>query len=131
MTDALKPEQFSTAVEDRDGVSVVRVSGELDVYTAVSLQTTLDTLAVDDNGKLVVDLTGLGFMDSAGLGVLIGTKKRIESTNGSFAVVCAGDPVMRLLSITGLIHVLNTFDTVEAALAGIADPEPSAPATAN
>ena len=119
MTDAPMAEQFSTAIEEHDGTSVVRVSGELDVYTAVALRATLDGLAVGDTGRLVVDLTGLGFMDSSGLGVLIATKKRVESTNGSFAVVSDGGPVMRLLSVTGLVHVLNTFESVDAAVAAI------------
>jgi anti-sigma B factor antagonist len=121
MTDAPRAEQFSTTMEEHHGTSVVRLSGELDVYTAVALRATLDDLAVGDAGRLVVDLTGLGFMDSSGLGVLIATKKRVESTNGSFAVVCDGGPGMRLLTVTGLVHVLNTFESVDAAVAGIAD----------
>ena len=120
MTDAPRDEQLSTIIEERDGVCVVRVAGELDVYTAVSLRATLDDLPGYEAGKLVVDLTGLGFMDSSGLGVLIATKKRIESTDGSFAVVSDGGPVLRLLSVTGLVHVLNTFDSLDAATTRIA-----------
>ena len=119
MTHAPGAEQLSTTVEDLDGICVLRVSGELDVYTAVGLRATLDDLAVDDNCRLVVDLTELGFMDSSGLGVLIATKKRVESTNGSFAVVSDGGPVTRLLTVSGLVHVLNTFESVDAALAGL------------
>ena len=115
--------QFSATVDHRDGVAVVRVTGELDLYAVSPLRESLDAIVVDAVGapKLVVDLTGLTFMDSTGLGALVMTQKKVRVLQGSFGVVCSGGPVFRLLEITGLTHVLRVSDTVDAAVARALD----------
>jgi anti-sigma B factor antagonist len=111
-------EQLSVAVELLRGVPVVRVAGELDVYTSPRLRATLEERVGDGPDGVVVDLTGLRFMDSSGLGVLIGAKKRVREP-ARFAVVANEGPVMRLLSITGLIEVLSVFDSLDTALQAV------------
>jgi anti-anti-sigma factor len=113
-------EQFSVTVDHRDGVTVVWMTGELDIFSVSALRECLDEVVVDAVGRtnLVVDLTGLTFMDSSGLGALVRTHKQVRVLRGSFGVVCCADPVLRLLKITGLTHVLRVADTLDAAIAG-------------
>ena len=111
--------QFSVTVDERDGVSVVRVVGELDVFSVGTLRESLDDVVIDAVGttNLVVDLTGLTFMDSSGLGALVRTQKKVRVLRGTFGVVCCEGPVLRLLTLTGLTHVLRVSETVDAAIA--------------
>ena len=111
--------QFSVTVDERDGVTVVRVVGELDVFSVGTLRESLDDVVIDAVGttNLVVDLTGLTFMDSSGLGALVRTQKKVRVLRGTFGVVCCEGPVLRLLTLTGLTHVLRVSETVDAAIA--------------
>jgi len=111
--------QFSVSIEHRDSVTVVRVTGELDVFSVSTLRESLDEVVIEAVGttNLVVDLTGLTFMDSSGLGALVRTQKKVRVLRGTFGVVCGEGPVLRLLNITGLSHVLRVSDTLEAAIA--------------
>jgi anti-sigma B factor antagonist len=115
--------QFSSTVDHRDGVAVVRIIGELDLHAVSPLRQSLDEVvsAAVGSPKVVVDLTGLTFMDSTGLGALVMTQKKVGVLDGSFGVVCAGGPVSRLLEITGLTDVLRVSDTVDAAVARALD----------
>ena len=121
MTDTGMPGvgQFTVTVDERDGVTVIRTAGELDVFSVGSLREALDEVVIDSVGttNLVVDLTGLTFMDSSGLGALVMTQKKVRVLRGTFGVVCAEGPVLRLLNLTGLTHVLRVSDTVDAAIA--------------
>lgn len=113
-------EPFSVNVQRQDGFFVVTATGELDVYTSAELRETLEGVLSDGAEHVVVDLTGLTFMDSSGLGLLVGTQKAIkELPHGSFAVVCDdGGPVLRLITLTGLVHVLGVYDSLGAAFLG-------------
>jgi anti-anti-sigma factor len=65
---------------------------------------------------VVVDLDGVSFIDSSGLGVLVACLKRLRERNGSFAVVAGGTSSLhKLLALTGLDGFLPTFDTLDAA----------------
>lgn len=112
---------FSLEVADRrDGgrrSAVVTLQGELDVYTVSTVRATLDELLVDGASPVVVDLTGLTFMDSSGLGTLVAAHKKARVLRSALAVVCADGVVLRLLSVTGLIRVLHVSESVEHALA--------------
>jgi anti-anti-sigma factor len=104
----------------RDGgrrSAVVTLQGELDVYTVSTVRATLDELLVDGASPVVVDLTGLTFMDSSGLGTLVAAHKKARVLRSALAVVCADGVVLRLLSVTGLIRVLHVSESVERALA--------------
>jgi anti-sigma B factor antagonist len=67
------------------------------------------------NHHLIVDLTGLEFLDSTGLGVLIGAHRRTVEGNGSFQLIVHDGPISRLLNITGLIAVFSVFNSLEDA----------------
>jgi anti-sigma B factor antagonist len=93
------------------GWHVMSVRGEIDLYTAPALRDALMSAIEDDGDRLAVDLTGVRFMDSMGLGVLIGARRRATERGGGFALVCTEGPVLRVLDVSGLTKV---FDVVGA-----------------
>ncbi|WP_448062173.1 STAS domain-containing protein [Cellulomonas hominis] len=98
--------------------TVVEVAGEIDVYTAPVLREELSVLVEDGRVDLVVDLTAVRFMDSTGLGVLVGALKKVRSASGHLQLVIESERLLNVFRITALTQVFTIRDTVEAALAG-------------
>jgi anti-sigma B factor antagonist len=95
--------------------TVVDVQGEVDIFTAPKLREQIGDLVDQGHTRIAVDLLGVAFMDSSGLGALVGSLKRVKERDGVLSLVCAGGPVMRVLSITGLHNVLPVYSTVDEA----------------
>lgn len=107
----------STRTVVRDGLGLLELTGEVDLYTAPRFKQDLVALVDEGVTALVVDLSEVTFIDSTALGVLISGVKRLHETEGRLLIVAASRPVVRILSITGLDRVLAVYDTREAALA--------------
>jgi anti-sigma B factor antagonist len=105
------------------GRTVIAVSGEIDVYTAPRLRETLVSLVDAGNYRLIVDMEGVEFLDSTGLGVLVGGLKRVRAFDGGIDLVCTQGRILRIFRITGLSKVFNIYDSVEDALASDANGE--------
>lgn len=97
--------------------TVVVVGGEIDVYTAPKLREHIIDLVSAGAYRLVVDMEQVEFLDSTGLGVLVGGLKRVRAHDGSLVLVCTQDRILKIFRITGLTKVFPIFDSVEAALA--------------
>lgn len=110
---------LSIDVEEDGGLTVVRLAGELDVSTTAEVRATLDGLLIEGAPRLLVDLSRLEFMDSAGLGLLVRAHRQARTFRGSFAVVCQDGIVTHLLSMTGLAHVIRAFPSVQDAVAAM------------
>jgi anti-sigma B factor antagonist len=95
--------QLRTEVVDISGWTVVSVYGEVDVATAPELKERLVDLVTDGRSRLVLDLGGVDFLDSTGLGVIVSALK---------------SRITRLFEITGLDKALTLLPTVDAAVAG-------------
>jgi anti-sigma B factor antagonist len=105
-------------VETADGYTVCRPVGELDAYTVSQFRETLGTLASEP--KLLIDMSAVPFVDSAGLGALIGGIRRARESGGDVAVYCNRPTLTRLLHTTGfdrIVTVSENFDDTVAALA--------------
>lgn len=98
--------------------TVVTVTGEIDLATQGQLRAELNELIVAGQVDLVVDLSGVTFVDSTGLGALIGARRRVHAFHGSLALVIPDESVRKVFTITGLEKVFAIHDTLEAALAG-------------
>jgi len=96
---------------------VVQVAGEIDVYTAASLREKLADLIDADHTDVVVDLTGVTFMDSTGLGVLVGALKKVRGYGGRLQLVINQEKVIKVFRITALTQVFTIHETLDAALA--------------
>ena len=96
---------------------VVDVGGEIDVYTAPKLRERLVGLVNDGHHDLIVNLEGVDFLDSTGLGVLVGALKRVRAHEGTLVLVCTQERLLKIFRITGLAKVFPIYDSVEAASA--------------
>ncbi|TIC87585.1 STAS domain-containing protein [Nocardioides sp. GY 10113] len=121
-------EGLSVTTEERDGITVVALSGELDLLSAGPARAALEGQLIAGIAGLVVDVSGLGFIDSAGLGVLVRTHKKARVLRTGFAVACPEGTVRRLLRLTGLLRALQVHDTREDALAALAERANAEPA---
>src|SRR5271166_2029609 len=102
---------------NKDGTEVVDVEGEIDVYTAPRLRELLIDLVNKNNYQLVVNMEKVEFLDSTGLGVLVGTVKRVRAHDGSVDVVCTQQRILKIFKITGLTKVFGIHETVDQAIA--------------
>ena len=98
---------------ERGGARVISISGEVDLMTAPELKESV--YGVLDSGvkELVLDMSELDFIDSSGLGVLVGTLKRVRSAGGSICLVCGRDSVLKVLRLTGLDKVFTIYERLE------------------
>ena len=101
-----------------DGVAVVTVLGEVDVATAPALRQELLRLTTESSAppRLVVDMAGVDFLDSTGLGVLLGGLKRVRAKGGSLVLARAEPHVRKVFEITRVIEILPIHDDLDAAL---------------
>lgn len=102
-------------VTERGGWAVLSVRGEVDVYTAPRFRERIIELASDGRYRIVVDLEGVDFLDSTGLGVLVGGLKRLRSHDGDLVLVCTQSRILKVFEITGLTQVFAIHDSVDSA----------------
>ena len=102
---------------DKDGIEVIDVQGEIDMYTAPRLRELLIDLVSKGSYQLVVNLDKVGFLDSTGLGVLVGGLRRVRVHDGSLDLVCTQEQILRIFRVTGLTEVFGIYETVDQAIA--------------
>ena len=100
-----------------DGTDILlfALRGSLDLATAPTVRAALADAADGGGHDCIVDLTGLEFLDSTGLGVLIGAHRRAAERGGSFRLVVSDGPILRLLNITGLVSVFSVYRSLQDA----------------
>ncbi len=104
-------------VEDGGDHVVCRPIGELDAYTVGQFRESLAELA--SSPRLLIDLSSVPFMDSAGLGALIGGIRRAREAGGDVAVACSRPTLTRLLHTTGFDRIVPVTETVQGAAAAL------------
>ena len=102
--------------ENHGDALVYALRGSLDIATSPSVRAALTEAAANGKHEIVVDLTQLEFLDSTGLGALIGAHRRALENNGTLRLVVSEGPILRLLNITGLIRVLPVYHSRADAL---------------
>ena len=116
---------FAVSITDRDEWKVLSVVGELDLATAPQLRQKIIGLVNEGANRLVLDLTATDFLDSIGLGVIVGALKRLQSTDGRLVVATNVARVRSVFELTRLDHIIPLRDDVDAAVAAGGE-EPSA-----
>ena len=108
-------DELSVTVRRERGVVIAEVAGDIDMSTVPGLRERLFELA-DSGQPLIVDLNRIAFIDSAGLGVLVGTARRADAHGGSLHAVCSRPQTRKLLWLTGVDRRIPLSATVDGAL---------------
>jgi anti-sigma B factor antagonist len=107
------------------GTTVLAVGGDVDLHTAPQLRDRIRTLVDEGTRRLVVDMTGVEFLDSTGLGTLLGSRKQLVALDGRLALAGLSDHVLKVFEITSLDQVFDIRPTVDEALRGIENGTPA------
>jgi anti-sigma B factor antagonist len=105
-------------ITDKDEYRVLKATGDLDVYTVRTLRDAIGQMIQDETPRVVVDLDGVPFMDSSGLGALMGGVRRLREAGGDLAVACTREQHLKLFAITGFGEGVSIAPTVEEAAEG-------------
>jgi len=97
---------------------VFKPSGDLDVYTVGSLRDAIGAVIEEENPRIVVDLDAVPFMDSSGLGALMGGVRRLREAGGDLAIACTREQHLKLFTITGFGEGVSIAPTVDEAAKG-------------
>lgn len=98
---------FDVSVSHVDGVAVVEVTGDLDCYTAPQLRDALLQLVADGSTEVVLDVGRCSFIDSTGLGVLVGGLRRLRQDGGDMVLRAPTPTTVTLLEVTGVIKLFE------------------------
>lgn len=105
---------------NRGTTLITSVIGELDHHTAEYVRQKMDNEMIKSTTKnIVFDFSQLTFMDSSGIGVIMGRYKNIKKLNGKAAVVNTNDQVMRILDMSGILKVIPAYRSIDAAVAAL------------
>jgi len=95
---------------------IIKISGEIDHHTSEIIRDKIDKEFTRSKAKnIIFDFTGISFMDSSGIGVIMGRYKLVRQQGGKVAIVGVNQLLERILSISGLRKIVDIYDTVEQA----------------
>jgi anti-sigma B factor antagonist len=114
----LAQQKVEIDIQDKGDYQVLVPVGDLDVYTVGSLRDALGKMIEDETPRVVVDLDGVPFMDSSGLGALMGGVRRLREASGDLAIACTREQHLKLFTITGFGEGVSIAPTVEEAAKG-------------
>ncbi|RJO68453.1 anti-sigma factor antagonist [Nocardia panacis] len=109
---------MTTSVDERDGATVLTVVGEVDLATAPALESAIESILGGKPAALVIDLTAVGFLASAGMATLVAAHKRAGAAT-EIALVAEGPATSRQLRMTSLDQVFAMHTTLDEALASL------------
>jgi stage II sporulation protein AA (anti-sigma F factor antagonist) len=99
---------------------IVSAFGEIDHHTSEDVRDKIDRYIDASSAKnIIFDFTGVSFMDSAGIGVIIGRYKKISPLGGKFAITGANAQVKRIIEISGILKIARYYDNVDIALSNM------------
>ncbi len=110
------PDTMTTSIADHDGVTVLTVTGEVDLATAPALETAIDAALDAGSDRVVVDLAAVSFLASAGMAALVAAHQRAGEKT-TIALVAEGPATSRQLKMTALDQVFDLHSTLDGALA--------------
>ena len=107
-------EDLSIHVHAVDGLKVFELTGSLDIATSPTVRAALTTASEQEQQhRFIVDLTKVEFLDSTGLGALIGAQRRAKEFGGDVRLIAKEGQILRLLRITGLLKVFAVYPTLD------------------
>ncbi len=113
--------RLETSTREANGLKVLDVVGEIDVYTAPQFREAVNELINDGQKNLIIDMKQVTYMDSSGFGTLLSATKRLRPEGGAVNLVACNSAIDRMLRITRLNTVFGTFATVDEAIDSLTD----------
>ncbi|PRR76798.1 Anti-sigma F factor antagonist [Clostridium liquoris] len=106
--------------ENNNEKLLVHMMGELDHHSAEEVRNKIDDrLNRDDMKKLIMDFSGVSFMDSSGIGVVIGRYKKLAYKNGTVCITNVNETVRRVFELSGMFKIIKLYNSNEEALENI------------
>ena len=118
--------RLETVVRDACGISVLGVTGEIDVHTAKEFKEAVDALIGAGQKHVVLDMRQVTYMDSSGFGTLLSATKRVRPRGGSVNLAGCTSAINRIMHITRLDSIFGVFDSVEEACSAVGSDQPEA-----
>lgn len=103
-------------VKEVNGYPVVELEGEIDLSTSPLFKDTVYKIIESGKRDIIIDLNGLEFMDSTGLGVLVAALKKTSMEGGSIRLICGKRNIKKVFVITGLDKVFAIYDNLQRCL---------------
>ena len=111
-------EAIATALAYQNGIAVLKVDGDIDLATVPALESAIEEALIPKPTGLVIDLTEVGFLASAGLQTLVATHNNVSET-AHFAVVANSAATSRPIQLTGLDQIFELYPTLDEALSAV------------
>lgn len=103
--------------QTRDNTLIVKLLGDLDHHGAEQIREKIDSKVIASNSKnLILDLSELKFMDSSGIGIIIGRYKIISSVGGRLSLVCPSKSINKIIRMCGIEKIITIKDTLNEVL---------------
>ena len=112
---------MDVAVEHRERVTVVAVTGSIDALTAGALVSALSTQVGEGRTRLVADFTQVDYTSSAGLRAILGALKETRQQGGDFRLAGVQANVRKVLDLSGFTNILKFYPDVDAAVLSFAE----------
>lgn len=111
--------QVTVTTSQHEAVFILGFGGDIDVASAVTVRDALDRVIAAGHHRIVLDLSEVRFIDSTGLGVMVGRLKAVRDLGGDMHLVCASPRIARVLAITSLDEVFTIHESVDDAVAAL------------
>lgn len=109
-----------TTIKHHRNIVIAELQGELDHHTAETVRQELDEALMKASAKyLIVNAKNLDFMDSSGIGVIIGRYKLIKAKQGKMLICNMNETISKLLELSGIFKIIDTFEDESAALSSL------------
>ena len=115
----MEPTRLFLSHRFEQGVPIIDVDGEIDVYTVPRFKDKLKELIEDGRKHLLVNLSKVSYMDSSGFGALLGATKQLRPDGGTLGLVGCNQVIARMLKITRLNTIFDMYDTEEEAIGAV------------
>jgi anti-anti-sigma factor len=112
----MQPE-FDISHHEENSWTIVEIHGEADVYTAGKIRAHVVDRIMEGRLRIIIDLLGVRFMDSTGLGALVAIRRRLHDRGGEVRLVLTNGHLRRLFTLTGLHSVFPIYESVDVAKA--------------
>jgi anti-sigma B factor antagonist len=113
--------RLTTHTRERDGVPILEVKGEIDVFTAPLFKQAVVNLVADGHRHLFIDMSGVEFMDSSGFGTLLGATKRLRPEGGSVHLFACSPTIERMLHLIRLDMIVGVHADEDGAIASVGE----------